>query len=162
MFCSITKSLSGRYKISFFTPPTKDIYDGLLTKYLTQQDQNELYRKLFDKLEENTERDYDYEALCRSKMTVIDYGENNPWTWFTTITFDQRKVDRDDIRACYDKIRKACDHYRHRVDPAFRYVLIPEYHGDGEHVHFHGLTVTSPDNDDITGPYKSWSKKHNR
>lgn len=162
MFCSISKSLSGRYKISFFTPPSPDIQDGLLTKFLTKQDQSDLYKKLFDKLAEDETRDYDYEALCRSKMTVIDYGENNDWTWFTTITFDQKKIDREDIRACYDKLRIACDHYRQRVDPLFRYVLIPEYHADGQHVHFHGLTRMSPDNNDITGPYKTWSPKHGR
>lgn len=162
MFVSISKSLAGRYKISFFTPPTADIQDGLLTKYLTQQDKNDLYKKLFDKLADDTERDYDYEALCRSKMTVIDYGENNEWTWFSTFTFDQRKIDREDIRACYDKLRIACNHYRNRVDSSFRYLLIPEYHADGQHVHFHGLIYTAPDNPDITGPYKTWSDKHNR
>ena len=162
MFCSISKSLAGRYKISFFTPPSKDVADGLLTKFLTKQDQTDVYEKLFDKLADDDSRDYDYEALCRSKMTVIDYGENNDWTWFTTITFDQRKIDRDDIQGCYDKLRNACDNYRKRVDPAFRYLLIPEYHKDAAHVHFHGLIYVDLKNPDITGPYKLYSKKHQK
>ena len=161
MFCSISKSLSGRYKISFFTPPSPDVQDGLLTKFLTKQDQSDLYKKLFNKLAEDETRDYDYEALCRSKMTVIDYGENNDWTYFTTITFDKTKVDREDIKGCYDKLRSACMNYRQRVDNEFRYLLIPEYHADGAHVHFHGLIKVSDTNDDITGPYTAWNQnKH--
>lgn len=162
MFCSISKSLAGRYKISFFTPPSKDVADGLLTKFLIKHDQIYVYKKLFDKLSDDDFRDYDYEAMCRSKMTVIDYGENNDWTWFTTITFDQRKINRDDIQGCYDKLRNACDNYRKRVDPTFRYLLIPEYHKDEAHVHFHGLIHVDAKNTDITGPYKMYSKKHHK
>ncbi len=162
MLCSISKSLSGRYRVSFFNERFIPVDDSTPTAFLNCLDRLDVYKKLFDKLCNNETRDYDYEALCRSKKQVIEYGENNEWTYFVTITFDVRKINRDDCRLVYDKVRKACNHYKERVDNCFKYVLLPEYHSDEKHIHFHGLFYVSSGNADITGPYTGYNDKTRR
>ena len=162
--CIIEKSAIGRYKITFYTPSCNSGYGiDCSTSLMPFRERLAVYTNLFDQLDSQiAPRDYSEEACHRAKLAVIDYGENNIWTYFVTLTFDRKKVIRDDSMLLYKKVRKACNHYRSRVDPDFRYILCPELHSDGIHIHFHGLFYVSSDNLDITGPYKGFNRKSNR
>lgn len=83
-------------------------------------------------------RNYEYESFARSKRTVIDYGMNNDWDYFVTITFDGRKVDRYNAAKVLAKLQYALKDYRRFYDDDFAYVLVPELHEDGA-IHWHGL-----------------------
>lgn len=86
----------------------------------------------------NKLRNYEYESFARSKRTVIDYGMNNDWDYFVTITFDGKKVDRYNAQRVLQKLQDALKDYRRYYDSNFAYVLVPELHDDGA-IHWHGL-----------------------
>lgn len=86
-----------------------------------------------------TERNYEYESFARSKRAVIDYGMNNDWDFFVTITFDKKKIkDRYNADCVLRKLQNALKDYRRFYDSDFAYVLVPELHEDGA-IHWHGL-----------------------
>lgn len=112
--CIIKRDIHGNYRISFFSD----------------------FRS--DKIDISSSRNYDYESFARSKRTVIDYGMNNDFDFFVTITFDGNKVDRYNANSVLRKLQNALKDYRRFYDSDFAYVLVPERHADGA-IHFHGL-----------------------
>ncbi len=119
--CIIKRNLHGDYRISFFSDFRRDTSDNV-----------------DDNVDKKSCRDYEYESFARSKRAVIDYGMNNDWDFFVTITFDGRKVDRYNAPVVLRKLQNALKDYRRFYDSNFAYVLVPERHADGA-VHFHGL-----------------------
>ena len=113
--CIIKRDLHGNYRISFFSD-----------------------FRLKNDIVSSSSRNYDYESFARSKRTVIDYGMNNDWDFFVTITFDGNKVDRYNAPAVLRKLQNALKDFRRFYDCDFAYVLVPERHADGA-IHFHGL-----------------------
>lgn len=88
---------------------------------------------------EKPQRNYEYESFARSKRAVIDYGMNNDWDFFVTITFDSKKIkDRYNADCVLRKLQNALKDYRRFYDSDFAYVLVPELHEDGA-IHWHGL-----------------------
>lgn len=113
--CIIKRDIHGNYRISFFSDFRSDKIDI-----------------------SSSSRNYDYESFARSKRTVIDYGMNNDWDFFVTITFDGNKVDRYNSQIVLRRLQNALKDYRRFYDSDFAYVLVPERHADGA-IHFHGL-----------------------
>lgn len=113
--CIIKRDLHGNYRISFFSD-FRSVKNDIVS----------------------SSRDYDYESFARSKRTVIDYGMNNDFDFFVTITFDGNKVDRYNSHSVLRKLQNALKDYRRFYDCDFAYVLVPERHADGA-IHFHGL-----------------------
>lgn len=113
--CIIKRDLHGNYRISFFSD-FRSVKNDIVS----------------------SSRNYDYESFARSKRTVIDYGMNNDFDFFVTITFDGKKVDRYNSHSVLRKLQNALKDYRRFYDCDFAYVLVPERHADGA-IHFHGL-----------------------
>lgn len=113
--CIIKRDIHGNYRISFFSDFRSDKIDI-----------------------SSSSRNYDYESFARSKRTVIDYGMNNDFDFFVTLTFDGNKVDRYNANSVLRKLQNALKDYRRFYDSDFAYVLVPEKHADGA-IHFHGL-----------------------
>ncbi len=78
------------------------------------------------------------ESLSRTKRTVRDLILCNKFDYFCTFTFDKGRVDRTNFGECRKKLTKLFDNYKQRFSPAFRYVVLPEFHADGA-IHFHGV-----------------------
>lgn len=116
--CIIKRNRNGDYRISFFCDFRRDSDSA--------------------DIEIDSSRNYDYESFARSKRTVIDYGMNNVWDFFVTITFDGNKVDRYNARDVLCRLKNVLKDYRRFYDSDFAYVLVPERHVDGA-IHFHGL-----------------------
>lgn len=129
--CKIVKNLAGEYRVSFYNSRS-DTVDKLTS--------------------DKSDRDYELESYHRSKMKVIDYGNNNEWTYFMTITFDPSKHDRTNRLELYKTVRSAFKSYKKHIDSQFRYVALPELHEDGC-IHFHGLAYVSPYNMDVKPKY---------
>lgn len=75
-------------------------------------------------------------AQRRARNAVRDLALSNEFRYFVTLTLDQTKIDRYDIRAITKKLRTWADNAVRRK--GLKYILVPELHRDGA-VHFHGF-----------------------
>ena len=77
-------------------------------------------------------------AVNRARKKVFDYCANNPeCNLFCTLTLDPKKIARTEWGEIIPKLSTWLDNRVRRND--LRYVLVPEYHKDGEAIHFHGI-----------------------
>lgn len=75
-------------------------------------------------------------AARRAAARLRDIAMCNPFKWFVTLTLDQTKIDRYDIKVITKKLRTWLDNQVRRR--GLVYALVPELHQDGA-VHFHGF-----------------------
>ena len=84
-------------------------------------------------------RDYDEESRVRAFRQCVEYGLNNDWDYFITITLDDRKIDSKNHSYVVKKLLKEFNNIRGRYDSGFRYLLVPELSPKSNRLHFHGL-----------------------
>lgn len=77
-------------------------------------------------------------AVRRAKLRVFDLVLANRFKVFTTLTFSAEHVDRSSYEEVYGKLRVWLSNRVQRDGLA--YVAVPEYHKDGENIHFHMLS----------------------
>ena len=75
-------------------------------------------------------------AARRAAAKIRDLALCNRFRWFVTLTLDQTKIDRYDIKAITRKLNSWLDNQVRRK--GLCYVLVPERHKDGA-IHFHGF-----------------------
>lgn len=79
----------------------------------------------------------------RAKSKILEYALCNPWEYFVTLTFDDKKIDRYNLdvikKSVVQKIRDDNKKYGLQI----KYLLIPELHQNGAY-HFHGLFMGLP------------------
>lgn len=75
-------------------------------------------------------------AMRRARSKLRDLARSNDFRWFVTLTLDQSKVDRYDIKAVTKKLNGWLDNAVRRR--GLKYVLVPELHKNGA-IHFHGF-----------------------
>lgn len=79
------------------------------------------------------------ESLSRSRRLIMEYILCNQFDLFCTFTFDKMKVrDRADFKDLSKRLRGFFNDHKKRLDPEFKYLVVPELHKDGS-VHFHGV-----------------------
>lgn len=88
-------------------------------------------------------------SLSRARRVVFEIALCNRWDWFCTVTLDQEKMDRYDLKkfqtALSQKIRDWRKVYRKRGhEEKVEFLLVPEQHQDGAW-HMHGLLRGIPD-----------------
>lgn len=99
----------------------------------------------FKKSYQNEERSEEAEEHCKrvslsaTKNRIYNIARSNTWDWFITLTFDRTKVDASDYDAVTAKLQKFLNNLQQRTCPDLKYLIVPEYHADGEHFHFHGV-----------------------
>lgn len=71
-----------------------------------------------------------------SRLTHIIQA-NPQLNWFFTGTLDPKKWVRSDFKGFYVPFQRFLSHKR------IKYVLVPEFHADGENIHLHGLFDSS-------------------
>lgn len=81
--------------------------------------------------------------LIRAKSKIKEYALCNSWTYFCTLTLAKEKGDRYNLKEFQKRLAKWINNYNTRFQCSIKYVLIPEYHGDGA-IHFHGLIENLP------------------
>lgn len=77
-------------------------------------------------------------ARKRSLDLFLNYGQNNEWQYFITMTFDPRKVHSDK----QEDIKRAWKQFRERLQyrfPDIKIMAVIEYHADDCKMHFHGV-----------------------
>ena len=88
---------------------------------------------------EKKERDYQEEARVRAFRKCVEYGLNNDWQYFVTITLDNKKVDSDNYNYVINQVLKEFVKVRKYYDKDFKYLLVPELSPKNNRLHFHGL-----------------------
>lgn len=86
------------------------------------------------------------ESISRTKRIIYEYAMCNRWEYFVTLTLDEKKVKRKDLKAAYLKFHDMMVTINSSVNygdnwgrqKKVEYLIIPEFHKDGS-VHFHGL-----------------------
>ena len=84
-------------------------------------------------------RDYDEEARVRAFRKCVEYGLNNDWHYFITITLDDKKVDSKNYDYVLRRLLKDFENVRRYYDKDFKYLLVPELSPKNNRLHFHGL-----------------------
>lgn len=93
------------------------------------------------------------ESLSRAKRNISDLCLCNDFDYFCTFEFNVMKVDRDNLKECYKRLRKFFNNFQQRYAPDFKFIVIPEFHPKTGAVHFHGLISGMPDGE-LTIPEK--------
>jgi len=87
---------------------------------------------------EERKRKSEKSSMSRTKQILYDYAYANKWDYFFTMTFDKKKVDRENYDDLTKKLKNFIDYYR-KQNPNMKYLLVPELHEDKKAFHFHGL-----------------------
>lgn len=92
----------------------------------------------FDDRRSDPDPDNIRRAVNRAKVRCFDYIMCNPdLDMFATLTCDAERVDRTDYAAIYKYTRAWLSNRVQRR--GLKYILCPEYHHDGQAIHFHML-----------------------
>jgi hypothetical protein len=86
-----------------------------------------------NKKEDNYER-----SLRRTRTLLTDLVLSNDFNMFGTLTFNPSKSDRTNPQAVKTQMGNWLRNQRKR-NGKFNYILVPEFHKDGEAIHFHAL-----------------------
>ncbi|MBQ8803346.1 MAG: hypothetical protein IJZ53_06925 [Tyzzerella sp.] len=83
--------------------------------------------------------------IVRAKTRINELALCNPWSYFVTLTINQEKYNRYDLKVYYRDLSEFLHNFNRRrdADKKVKYILIPELHKDGAwHMHglFQGLT----------------------
>lgn len=146
---SATKKPHPRQTIYFDRPSThynlriKQFPDHLKLSCFSKPIFNpEKLERAVDKPKCSEKRSYDVEHTRRDslkrtidKATEIAYS--NEWQYFVTLTLDRQKISRTDVSEIRRVLVKWLSNKVQRND--LRYLVFPEYHADGQAIHFHGL-----------------------
>lgn len=81
----------------------------------------------------------------RSKRNLYRIARSNKWDYFITLTFDRNKTDSSDYNLVVSKLKNYLQNMRKRKCPNLKYLIVPEFHKDGIHFHFHGLIANVED-----------------
>lgn len=111
---------------------------------------------LFKKKDKNSvilydkkDRDYEEEARVRAFRKCVEYGLNNDWQYFLTVTLDDKKIDSKNHSYVIKKLLKEFNNIRGRYDSGFRFLLVPELSPKNNRLHFHGLVKFDKTKDEL-------------
>lgn len=106
-----------------------------------EQDMNANFTKTY-RNEERTDEEAAHcmkVSLSSTKNRIYNIARSNVWEWFITLTFDREKTDASDYDAVTRRLQIFLNHLQQRQCPGLMYLLVPEFHADNEHYHFHGF-----------------------
>lgn len=78
-------------------------------------------------------------SLSSTKNRIYNIARSNTWEWFITLTFNREKTDASDYDMVTNRLQNNLDNIRKRYCPNLKYLIVPEFHLDGQNYHFHGL-----------------------
>jgi hypothetical protein len=119
-------SVPYKKKLPFFEEHV-DEYDNVVEDWPTQVNLSNEVK------EDNIER-----SLRRTRTLIADYVLCNEFELFATFTFDPKKSDRLNPDAVKLQMANWLRNQRKRTG-RFQYLIVPEFHKDGQALHFHAL-----------------------
>jgi len=82
-------------------------------------------------------------SIARSRTRVFELAICNDFDYFITLTLNDEKLDRYDLKGYIKKLGQFIRNYRRDFEADIQYLLIPEKHLDGAW-HMHGLIKGIP------------------
>ena len=82
-------------------------------------------------------------SLNRTKNTIYELSKSNDWEYFITFTFDPKKYDSTDYDTVTALLKRFIDRTRKTRAHDLIYMIVPEFHADGQKYHFHGLLANT-------------------
>ena len=82
--------------------------------------------------------------IARARTRVFEYAICNNFEYFITLTINDEKLDRYDLKGYIKKLGQFIRNYRRDFGCDIQYLLIPEKHKDGAW-HVHGLIKGIPE-----------------
>lgn len=82
--------------------------------------------------------------ISRSKSKIFEYAMCNEFEYFITLTIDQEKYNRENLKVYYKSFSKFLNNYNAKYHTKIKYLFIPELHKDGKSWHMHGLISGIP------------------
>lgn len=103
--------------------------------------------------------------IVRSRTTVQEYALCNPWTYFVTLTIDEKKYDRFNLKRYYSDFAEFIHNFNRRrtKENKVKYIFVPELHKNGAW-HMHGM-IYGLCPDDLTinqNGYFTWKKYNDK
>lgn len=89
----------------------------------------------------------DEKLLCnitRAKQKIFEYAYCNDWQYFVTLTIDEKKYDRTNLKKYYNDFSIFLRNYGARNNIKISYLFIPELHKDKKSWHMHGFIMGLP------------------
>ena len=83
--------------------------------------------------------------VVRARTRIFEYAICNNFDYFITLTINDEKLDRYDLKEYIKKLGQFIRDYRKKYEVDIQYLLIPEKHVDGAW-HVHGLIKGIPKN----------------
>ena len=83
--------------------------------------------------------------LSRARNKIFDYCFCNNFEYFVTLTIDEKKYDRFDLKRYYKDFSQFIRDYRKKFNINIQYLFVPEQHKDGAW-HLHGVIKGIPEN----------------
>lgn len=120
------------------------IYKKTITRKDTEienTEKNEHFTKAYKNEERTTEEENHCTkvSLSATKNRIYNIARSNTWDWFITLTFDREKTDSSDYDEIVRRLQIFLNHLQQRQCPNLKYLIVPEFHADNKHYHFHGL-----------------------
>lgn len=96
-------------------------------------------------------------SIIRTRGKIFELSYCNSWEHFITLTIDQKKYDRHDLKKYHKDLSQWLRDYSKKHDIKIKYLLIPEMHKDGSW-HMHGFIMGLPGGHLIKNEhgYKDW------
>lgn len=94
--------------------------------------------------------------ISRARQKVYEYAYCNDFDWFVTLTINEKKYDRSDLKGYYRDFSQFLRNYKriHQVD--IQYLFIPELHSDGKSWHMHGFIKGLPESHIVKNDNGYW------
>jgi len=94
-------------------------------------------------VQEDSDEEKEIKSLCnisRAKQKYVEIATCNNWDYFITLTFDQKKCDRKDLKKLIKNLTQwVRDENKRFPENSIKYHFIPELHEDGINWHLHGF-----------------------
>lgn len=84
--------------------------------------------------------------ISRAKAKIFEYAYCNDWDYFATLTIDEKKYDRTNLKGYYKAFSQFLRDYSKKHNIKIKYLFIPELHADGQSWHMHGFIMGLPIN----------------
>lgn len=90
---------------------------------------------------------YDYEyalkktknqirSINRTRKTIVDLCDLNPFKYFLTVTFNKDYVDRENSKEVHQKFKNIIKRFKYQFNGC-EYLQVAEYHKDEKSIHYH-------------------------
>lgn len=137
----IKKSKYGDYRLMLYNQEYLDKANR--TSKTKRSDTFMYYYTIDDELKYNDmsqgDKDLIDSAFNRSKRNILDIALNNGFTHFMTITFNMKKINRENKRLCKKKFLQSMQNYQKKYNVKLEYLAVAENHYNNTAIHFHIL-----------------------